>query len=95
MDFLGVKIQSLEIVGYDPETQVFFSYVSYNMGGVPLRYQWDVQGDIVTHWTQGSKYTGTFVEDGTILSGGWRPEEGKEDPENAAYDATMVRVDGQ
>ena len=95
MDFLGVKMQSLEIVGYDPETQVFFSYVYSNMGGVPLRYQWDVQGDIVTHWTQGSKYTGTFSEDGTILSGGWRPEEGKEDPENAAYDATMVRVDGQ
>ena len=42
--------------------------------------------------TTGSKYTGTFSEDGNILSGGWRPEEGtKKIPENT-YDATMTRV---
>ncbi|MDQ6659894.1 MAG: DUF1579 domain-containing protein [Chloroflexota bacterium] len=92
MDFMGFTIQSLELVGYDPSTKAFTSYVYSNMGGVPLPYQWDVQGDIVTHWTEGSKYTGTFSEDGTILSGGWRPEEGKEGSENAAYDATMIRV---
>ena len=64
------------------------------MGGVPLPYWWDVQGDIVTHWTEGSKYTGTFSEDGKILSGGWRPEGDKESPGNA-YDATMIRVDSK
>ncbi len=92
MDFMGFTIQSLELVGYDPSTKAFSSTVYSNMGGVPLPYQWDVQGDIVTHWSEGSKYTGTFSEDGTILSGGWRPEEGKEGSENAAYDATMIRV---
>ena len=89
-DFMGFKVQSLELIGYDPETQAFSSYVYANMRGVPFRYQWDVQGDIVTHWTEGSKYTGTFSEDGRVLSGGWRPEGGKEGPENA-YDATMIR----
>jgi hypothetical protein len=72
-----------------------FFLVYSSMAGVPAPYQWAVQGDIVTHWTEGSKYTGTFSEDGTILSGGWRPEEGKESPENVGYDATMTRVDGE
>jgi len=94
MDFMGFTMQSLELIAYDPSIKAFSSYVYSNMGGVPLPYHWDVQGDIVTHWTEGSKYTGTFSEDGTILSGGWRPEGGKEGPENA-YDATMIRIDGE
>jgi len=92
MEFMGSRVQSLELVGYDPSTQAFSSYVYSNLGGVPHRYNWDVQGDVVTHWTDGSKYTGTFSEDGTILSGGWRPDEGNTGPDNAAYDAIMVRV---
>ena len=95
MEFMGSKIHSLEIVGYDPSTKAFFSNVYSNMAGVPAPYEWDVQGNVVTHWTEGSKYTGTFSEDGNILSGGWRPEEGKEGSENAAYDATMTRMDGE
>jgi Protein of unknown function (DUF1579) len=93
MEFMGFKVQSLEIVGYDQSTKAFSSTVYSNMAGVPASYRWDVQGNIVTHWTEGSKYTGTFSEDGSILSGGWRPEDGKEGPENAAYDATMIRVE--
>ncbi len=95
MEFMGSKIHSLEIVGYDPSTKAFFSNVYSNMAGVPAPYEWDVQGNVVTHWTEESKYTGTLSEDGNILSGGWRPEEGKEGPENVAYDATMTRVDGE
>jgi hypothetical protein len=92
MDFEGLRVYSLEIVGYDPSTQAFSSYGFSNLGGVPVRYYWDVQGDIVTHWTDGSKYTGSFSDDGSILSGGWRPDEGKEGPDNVAYDATMIRA---
>jgi Protein of unknown function (DUF1579) len=95
MEFKGFRVESLELVGYDPSTQAFSSCVYSNMGGVPQRYQWDVQGDEVTHWTDGSKYTGTFSEDGTVLSGGWRPDDGKEGPDNAAYDAVMIRVVGE
>jgi len=95
MEFMGSKIHSLEIVGYDPSTKAFFSNVYSNMAGVPAPYEWDVQGNVVTHWTEESKYTGILSEDGNILSGGWRPEEGKEGPENVAYDATMTRVDGE
>jgi len=95
MEFMGSKIHSLEIVGYDPSTKAFFSNVYSNMAGVPAPYEWDVQGNVVTHWTEESKYTGILSEDGNILSGGWRPEEGKEGSENVAYDATMTRVDGE
>ncbi len=95
MEFMGSKIHSLEIVGYDPSTKAFFSNVYSNMAGVPAPYEWDIQGNVVTHWTEESKYTGILSEDGNILSGGWRPEEGKEGPENVAYDATMTRVDGE
>ena len=91
--FKGFRIQSVEIIAYDPTSQTFPANVYSDMSGTVLPYQWNVQDNIVTHWTEGSKYTGTFSEDGNILSGGWRPEDGKEGPENAAYDATMVRVE--
>jgi hypothetical protein len=92
MEFGGARVHSLEIVGYDPATQAFSSYVFSNMGEAPARYYWDVQGDVVTHWTDGSKYTGTFGDDGNTLAGGWRPDAGREGPDNIAYDATMIRV---
>ena len=50
-----------------------------------------MQGDTVTHWTKGSKYTGRFSEDGTILAGGWRPDEDGSD--DVTYDAIMTRVE--
>ncbi len=92
MQFMGATIQSLEIVGYDPSTNAFPSHVYSNMGEMAAAYHWDVQGTRVTHWNEGSKYTGTFNADGSILSGGWRPLAGKEGPDNLGYDATMVKV---
>jgi hypothetical protein len=92
IEVMGLKVHSLEIVGYDPSTKIFPSYVFSNMGGVAARYYWDVQGDVVIHWTEGSKYTGRFSKDGNVLSGGWRPEEGVDRIHENAYDATMTRV---
>ena len=92
IEIMGFKVHSLEIVGYDPATKIFPSYVFSNMGEVAARYYWDVQGDVVTHWTKGSKYTGRFSMDGNVLSGGWRPEEGMERTPENTYDATMTRV---
>lgn len=86
------RVQSLEIVGYDPSTDTFPSYVFSSLGETALRYWWDVRGDVVTHWTDGSQYTGTFSDAGNTLAGGWRPAEGREGPDNIAYDATMIRV---
>ena len=92
MEVAGVKVQSLEMLGYDPETDTFPSQVYSNMDGVAHPYFWNVQGNVVTHWTEGSKYTGTYSEDGNVLSGGWRPDPGVERNAGNTYDATMIRV---
>ena len=91
--FRGVKIQSLEIIAYDPASQTFPSSVYTNMSGAVLPYVWDVQGNTVTHWMDAAKYTGTLSDDGKTLTGGWRPVAGKASSENVAYDAVMTRVD--
>jgi hypothetical protein len=89
---MDLKVHNLEIVGYDPATRTFPSYVFSNMGEIAARYYWDVQGDVVTHWTEGSKYTGRFSKDGNVLSRGWRPEEGVESTPENTDDATMTRA---
>ncbi len=92
MDIMGVKVYSLEILGYDPATNTFPSHVYSNLDGFAHPYFWDVQDNVVTHWTEGSKYTGTFSEDGNMLLGGWRPDLGVEQNAENTYDATMIRV---
>lgn len=87
----GLKVQSLEIVGYDPQTDTFPSQVYASLGGEPGTYAWDVRGNVVTHWTNGSKYTGTFSAGGRTLSGGWRSDDGNTAP-GSSYDAVMTRV---
>lgn len=93
--FKGFLMQSLEIIAYDPARKIFPSSVYSSMSGTVFSYQWDVQGTTVIHSGLGATYTGTFSEDGTMLIGGWRPDEGKESTDGAAYDATMIRVDGE
>src|SRR5918992_71961 len=48
MDFSGVEIHSVELIGYDPETDSFPSTVYSNLSPVPLPYRWHVDGDDVT-----------------------------------------------
>ena len=86
------KARSMEIIGYDPRTKTFPSYVYSDLNGVPSRYHWDVRGDFVKHWTEGAIYTGRFSEDGNRLSGGWRPARGKKRTPGNRYDATMSRI---
>ena len=92
IDFMGTKIQSLEILGYDPETRIFIANVYSNMDGKVTQYYWDIQGNTVTHWTKGSKYKGILSADGNTLSGGWRPQEDSEGSRESTYDAVMTRV---
>ena len=92
INFKGFVIQSMEIIAYDATSQTFPSNVYSNMSGTVLPYQWNVQGNNVTHWMEAAKYSGTLSEDGKTLLGGWRPVEGKQGSENVAYDAVMTRV---
>ena len=47
-DFIGMDIQSLEVIGYDPTTRTFPSTVYANMAPMPLPYRWQIDGDELT-----------------------------------------------
>jgi hypothetical protein len=95
LDFMGFPIRGLEVIGYDASTGKYPSTVYSNMVGMPIPYEYDIQGDRVTIRTElagGATFTGTYSEDGSTGTGGWRPDEGKEGPGNVAYDLTATRV---
>jgi hypothetical protein len=91
-NFIGQEIKGLEVIGYDKSSKAFSASVYSNMGEFAVPYKWDVQDDIVTHWTEGSHFKGKLSDNGNTLTGAWEPEKGKESPENVAYEATMTRV---
>jgi uncharacterized protein DUF1579 len=95
IDFMGLDVRGLEIIGYDPATGKFPSTVYSNLVGIPIPYEYDVQGDRVTIRTElagGATFTGTWAEDGNSMSGGWRPDEGQEGPGNVPYDISGHRA---
>src|SRR5262245_38471937 len=49
IDFAGMsKIKARELIGYDPETEAFSSFVYSNFSPEPLPYTWDLQDDTIT-----------------------------------------------
>lgn len=97
LDFMGMKIHSLELVGYDPETNTFPSTVYSNMSPMPLPYRWEVDDDTVkisvSYGPLDATFTGTFSKDGKRFSGGWRPNPGADETVNVAYDIGGPRVE--
>jgi Protein of unknown function (DUF1579) len=89
IDFMGLQIDALELIGYDPETDTFPSTVFSGFSPDPLPYRWDVQGDAVTiavsYGELNATFTGSWREDGTF-SGGWRPNPGADETVNVPYD---------
>ena len=95
LNFMGLDNAALEVIGYDEATGKFPSTVFASMLGTPIPYEYDVQGDRVTIRTElagGATFTGTWAEDGSSMSGGWRPDPGKEGPGNVAYDISGTRT---
>jgi hypothetical protein len=96
LDFAGYTIQGLEVIWYDPATGKFPSTVFPSMAGVPIPYEYDVQGNDVTITTElfgGATFTGRLSEDGNTFSGGWRPNPGVDNPGNIAYDIAGTRTE--
>ena len=97
LDFMGLAIESQELIGYDPETKTFPSTVYSNLSPAPLPYRWEVgEDDTVTISVQygpmDSTFTGAFSEDGRRFSGGWRPNPGADETVNVPYDIAGSRV---
>jgi hypothetical protein len=97
LDFMGMPIESLELIGYDPESGTFPSTVFANLSPAPLPYTWRVDGDDVTisvsYGPLDATFTGRFSADGTTFAGGWRPNPGADPNVNVAYDIAGHRVD--
>jgi hypothetical protein len=95
LDFMGMQIDSLELIGYDAETDTFPSTVFSNLSPMPLPYRWDVQDDSVTITVSypplDATFTGSWREDGSF-AGGWRPNAGADETANVAYDIGGRRV---
>jgi hypothetical protein len=95
IDFIGMRIDSLELIGYDPETNTFPSTVYSNVSPEPLPYRWHVQGDTVTisvsYGPLDATFTGAWRDDGTF-SGGWRPNPGADETVNVPYDIGGQRL---
>ena len=96
MDFMGMKIHSLELIGYDPETNTFPSTVYSNLSPTPLPYRWEADGDnvkiSVSYGPLDATFTGRFSEDGNHFSGGWRPNPGADETVNVPYDIGGPRL---
>jgi Protein of unknown function (DUF1579) len=90
LNFMGMAIESLELIGYDPETGTFPSTVFANMSPTPLPYVWKIDGDDVTisvsYGPLDATFTGRFSPDGNTFSGGWRPNPGADTSVNVPYD---------
>jgi len=96
LNFLGLEIDSLEMLGYDPETGTFPSTVYSNLSPAPLPYRWEVDDDgvriFVTYGPLDATFTGSFGDDGQSFDGGWRPNPGADDTVNVPYDIGGHRV---
>jgi hypothetical protein len=96
IDFMGLQIESLELIGYDPDTDTFPSTVNSNFSPEPLPYRWKVQGDSVTitvsYGPLDATFTGSWRADGTF-AGGWRPNPGADETVNVPYDIGGHRLE--
>jgi hypothetical protein len=90
LDFMGLQIHSLELIGYDPETNTFPSTVYSNLSPTPLPYRWEVEGDAVTisvsYPPLDATFNGRFGEEDQRVDGGWRPNPGADETVNVPYD---------
>jgi hypothetical protein len=96
LDFMGMQIDSLELIGYDPETKTFPSTVFSNVSPTPLPYRWEVSEDdvkiSVSYGPLDATFEGKFSEDGESFGGKWRPNPGADENVNVPYDISGHRV---
>ncbi len=97
LDFMGLEIHSLELIGYDPATDTFPSTVYSNLSPTPLPYRWEVSDDSVTisvaYGPLNATFRGKFGQDGRSFSGGWRPNPGADETVNVPYDIGGTRME--
>ncbi len=89
-----MQIQSRELIGYDPSSDIFPSLVYSNLVGGPIPYRYGVRGKdvrITTVLGGSSRMTGRISQVGDTFSGGWRQEPGREGTGTVADDFVGTR----
>jgi hypothetical protein len=96
LDFMGMKIESQELIGYDPESKSYPSTVFSNMSPTPLPYRWEVDDDklkiSVSYGPLDATFEGKFAQDEESFGGGWRPNPGADENVNVPYDISGHRA---
>jgi hypothetical protein len=96
IQFGPMRIESTELISYDPQTGTFPSLVFSNMAPTPLNYRWSIDGDDLTisvnEGPLDATYHGRFSDDANTFAGGWRPNPGADPMVNVAYDVAGSRV---
>jgi hypothetical protein len=97
IDFAGqFQVKSHELIGYDPATGAFASQVYSNLSPTPLPYTWDLRDNAlrisVSYGPLDATFDGSISDDGSMFSGGWRPNPGADPAINIAYDVTGSQV---
>jgi hypothetical protein len=96
LDFMGMKIESQELIGYDPESKTYPSTVFSNVSPTPLPYRWEVDDDklkiSVSYGPLDATFEGKFAQDEESFGGGWRPNPGADENVNVPYDISGHRV---
>jgi Protein of unknown function (DUF1579) len=96
IEFAGMfQVKARELIGYDPESGAFASYVYSNISPEPLPYKWDLRDDTLTisvsYGPLDASFEGKFSDDDNF-SGGWRPSPGADETINIPYDVRGSRV---
>jgi Protein of unknown function (DUF1579) len=94
LDFMGMTIHSLELIGYEPATDTFPSTVFTNVSpSVPVGVEDRKVKISVSYGPMNSTFTGEFTKDGRSFGGGWRPNPGADETVNVANDISGSRAE--
>jgi hypothetical protein len=90
--FEGMTVEAIQIIGYDPESDTFpaTAFARGSSKGVP--YTINIRGQTFEHFHKDATYHGKISDDGNVIEGGWRPNEGVKPNESNNYDMTMTRL---
>lgn len=90
------QVESLELIGYDPETDTFPSQVFSNMSPKALPYTWRVEGNDLTisvsYGPMDATLRGHLSADGRSFGGAWAPNPGADESINIPYEITGLRA---
>lgn len=96
INFMGMEIDSLELVGHDPQTDSLKSLVYSNMSPMPLPYEWNMEGRKLTlsvkYGPMDATMHGEVSEDGETFTSSWGPNEGADPSVNVPYSISGHRV---